>query len=75
MPAVSYVILCNILLSFPEKLYGGLAAKVVHGSGGKRKMENTLENWVLSPTPARLSGAGKVNHLNIVQLTCKSSGS
>lgn len=55
MPAVSYIILCNILLSFPEKLYGGLAAKVVHGSGGKRRMEKTLENWVLSPTPARLT--------------------
>lgn len=74
MPAVSYIILCNILLSFPEKLYGGLAAKVVHGSGGKRKMEKTLENWVLSPIPARLPG-GEVNHLNIVKLTCKSSGS
>lgn len=56
MPAVGYIILYNILQSFPEKLYDGLAAKVVDGSGngGKRKMEKALEIWVLSP--ARLPG-------------------
>lgn len=76
MPAVSYIILCNILLSFPEKLYGGLACKSCAWvrNCGKRKMEKALENWVLSPNPARLPG-GKVNHLNTVQLMCKSSGS
>lgn len=58
MPTVSYIILCNILLSFPEKLYGGLACKSCAWvrNCGKRKMEKALENWVLSPNPARLPG-------------------
>lgn len=52
MPAVSYIALCNILQSFPEKLCGDLAAKVVDGSGTCGKMEKDLEIWLfLLPLP------------------------